>query len=175
MNVQFETLSPNDISNDMLMGFRRYTKTTHVHRLVNGRIQLLPEEFEEDWSDDRLREIASYLHDCAARGGTVIVGRDKKRVIAFANLEPKLYPHGYIHVPFIHVSLEYRKQGIGRRLFALLEDAARQTAAIKLYISTHPSVESQEFYQSVGCQPVVHIISELYDKEPCDIQLEKVL
>ena len=75
----------------------------------------------------------------------------------------------------IHVSRDMRRQGIGRELFSLAKQWAREHMAEKLYISAHSAVESQAFYQSMGCAEAVEYNRELAEKEPCDCQLECVL
>ena len=57
----------------------------------------------------------------------------------------------YRDLSSLHVSQELRGQGIGRRLFALAREFAREQGALKLYISAHSAVETQAFYRAMGC------------------------
>lgn len=50
----------------------------------------------------------------------------------------------------IHVSEDFRGMGIGRKLFKIIADNAKDMGALKLYISAHSSVGSQAFYKSLG-------------------------
>lgn len=172
MSVIWKRLSASEITEDLLQGYQRYARTTHIHRMVDGVITVMENAFDEDWDTQKLQGIARYLKTCVLAGGIVIVGVVDNQVIAFGNLESKPYPYGYINLPYIHVSRPYRSQHLGHVLFEQLKDAARELGGSKLYISTHPSVEAQAFYQSVGCRLATHIIPELLDKEPDDIQLE---
>lgn len=175
MSITYKVLSVNEITSNLLKGYERYTKTTHVYRWIDGALQIIPEEFEEDWSETKLMELSLYLKDCAARGGVVIVAVEDNHVVGFGNLESNRYFDTYIHLPYLHVSRPNRGTGIGRMLLQRLEQEARLLGGKKLYISSHPSVESQAFYQSVGCVVATHIIPELLELEPLDIQLEKDL
>jgi len=51
----------------------------------------------------------------------------------------------------LFVSHDCRRMGLGRQLLGLCAGAARAEGAQKLYISTEPAVETQEFYKSMGC------------------------
>jgi N-acetylglutamate synthase-like GNAT family acetyltransferase len=140
--------------------------------VIDGEISVVPYAFDEDWDTAKLEDIARYLKQSVLDGGIVIVGIDDEKVIAFGNLEAKQYPHGYVNLPYIHVSRPYRSKHLGHVLFDKLKEGARELGGSKLYISTHPSVDAQAFYESVGCRLATTIIQELLDKEPYDIQLE---
>lgn len=168
-------LTKEEIDSTLLYGFDRYMETTQVYYMNEDKLDIKDLHFTESWNNEKLEEIANYLHDCAARGGVVLVVKEGDQVIAFGNLEPHLYDDMYIHLPYIHVSRLHRNQGIGKQLFIQLEHAAKKLGGTKLYISTHPSVEAQRFYQAIGCSLAKHIIQSIYEHEPYDIQLEKVL
>ena len=57
----------------------------------------------------------------------------------------------YCDLSSIHISEDMRNKGIGRTLFLAAKEWAKQKGAKKLYISAHSAVESQAFYQSMGC------------------------
>lgn len=173
--ITFDTVLKEDIDASLLYGFERYTETHQVYVMKENKLDIKDDYFVETWDQKKLEEIAMYLHDCASRGGVVIVGRENNKVVAFGNLEPHLYDNMYIHLPYIHVTRSHRHQGLGKALFLLLENAARSLGGSKLYISTHPSVEAQRFYQAIGCTLATHIIPSIYELEPFDIQLEKEL
>ena len=65
-----------------------------------------------------------------------------------------------------------RKQGIGKVLFEAAKIWGKEHAAKKLYISAHSAVESQTFYQSMGCVEAMEYSEAHVEKEPWDCQLE---
>lgn len=65
--------------------------------------------------------------------------------------------------------------GIGRGLFELITEKAKEMGARKLYISAHSSEESQAFYIKLGCHEAIEYNEKLVAEEPCDCQLEFVL
>lgn len=81
----------------------------------------------------------------------------------------------YLWLDMLHVSYEYRKKGIGRKLFDMTANAAKKLGAKKLYISAHSSQESQAFYRAVGCVNAEEIIPELFEAEPYDVHMECLL
>lgn len=52
---------------------------------------------------------------------------------------------------------------------------AKDQGASKLYISAHSAVESQRFYEAMGCIEAAEYNEEHVKREPCDCQLEYVL
>lgn len=81
----------------------------------------------------------------------------------------------YVLLDQIFISLEYRGKGIGRELFALCVDAAKDWNADRIYICAGSAEETIKFYDSIGCKETEEINMELYEQDPRDIQLEYVL
>jgi len=83
------------------------------------------------------------------------------KLIAFASVGPK-YPEsrmeGYIPVDFLHVSHEHRNKGIGKKLFAMICERAKELGALKLYIVATAAEDGIAFYTKFGCvdAAVVH-------------------
>lgn len=172
MNINYQVLKQNDCTKDLLFGYERYTKTTKMFYVKGGTLATTNVDFIDDWSSKDLESIATYLCHCITLGGKVVVAKQDNLVIGFASLEEKRYPHGYGNMAYCHVSKPFRGQGIGQKLFNQIASLAKEANFQKLYISAHPSIETQAFYHRVGCTLATHIIPELYDKEPADIQME---
>ena len=75
----------------------------------------------------------------------------------------------------MHVSLEYRFKGIGKKLFKLCVNKAKQVNMEKIYISANDSEETQKFYLGLGCVDAMEINEKLAELEPCDRQMEYVV
>ena len=78
----------------------------------------------------------------------------------------------YRDMTSLHVSEDLRGHGAGRQLFLLAKDWARDHGAEKLYISSHSAVETQRFYESMGCVDAEEVMEEHVRQEPYDRQLE---
>ena len=71
-----------------------------------------------------------------------------------------------------HVSREFRRYGIGRRLFKIVADYARSRGASALYASCCSAEETIDFYKAMGFRPSEHPILSCVEEEPFDIQME---
>lgn len=161
---------------DSLDGFIRHQEVRECWRCVDGEWRLLPIAFTEEWNLSRLREEAASLMRAIAAGVPVIGAFDGDALVGFAQLGEKLGSwKQYIELVGYHVSAPYRGQGIGRRLFAAVCDAARALGAEKLYISAHSSKESQAAYRALGCVHAAEVDVTRAEREPCDVQMEYVL
>jgi len=78
----------------------------------------------------------------------------------------------YVELVCFQISEEYRRQGIGKKLFSMVCEEALRLGAEKLYISSHSSKESQAAYRALGCTPAEEINASLAAQEPFDVQLE---
>lgn len=174
-DIVYKKVSYEDIHSDFLKGYKRTNTTEEVYYLENGILKMKKDYFEEDWDAHRLEEIAKYLKWAGEQGGLLVAAYDKDQVVGFTNIESRVFNDTYIHMPFIHTHADYRGQGIGETMFQFIVSEAKQFQVKKLYISTHPNIHAQRFYQKLGCKLAEVIIKELYDKEPLDIQLEFVI
>lgn len=173
MPAEIKALTRDNFSIDSLDGFIRHQEVAECWRCIDGKWQLLPIAFTEDWDQPRLREGAADLLRTIDEGNPVIGAFDGEKVVGYAQLGERLGSRGqYIELVGFHVSEPYRGQGIGRRLFSAICDAARATGADKLYISAHSSKESQSAYRALGCVPAEEADPVRMEKEPCDVQME---
>ena len=135
--------------------------------------------FTEQW-DEELKEkiVADDFGNCLKSGGFLWgVFRKDDALIAFSTLLSKFFgsKNQYLQLMQLFISYEYRNMGIGKELFQLCVQKAKQLGAEKLYISTHSSEESQRFYESIGCVDAVEINEEIVRHEPYDRQMEFVV
>ena len=173
MLVEVQTLTHDNFRADSLDGFVRHQEVTECWRCVNDEWQLLPIAFTEDWDLPRLREEAADLLRTIDEGTPVIGAFDGVKVVGYAQLGERLGSRGqYIELVGFHVSEPYRGQGISRRLFSAICDAACAAGADKLYISAHSSKESQAAYRALGCVPAQEVDAMRAANEPCDVQME---
>lgn len=173
MSIVIMPLTQANFRIDSLDSFIRHQEINECWRNVDGEWQLCPVVFTEDWDRARLRSEAEDILRTIGTGLPVIGALDGERVVGYAQLGNRLGKRGqYVELVSFHVSAPYRGQGIGRRLFAAICDAARALGAHKLYISAHSSKESQAVYRALGCvhaeEPdAAHVVAE-----PCDVQME---
>ena len=144
---------------------------------MKDALVLKEDHFIDDWDQKRLKEVSRELRDCAKSGGIVLAAMEENTCIGFTSVLPERFGsrNQYAEMPLCHVDQRFRGKGIGRELFNRTCEIARARGIEKLYLSTHPSVESQGFYRAVGCVTAEEINPDILAREPLDIQLEKCL
>ena len=171
MSIEFKVVDQKTIDNDTLNHFDREQHTDRVLFFKEGSLFEKEDHFSDIWDQEKKENVCEYLYNV---NGVVVFAYDEDKVIGFANIEQPIFD-GYINLPFCHISKEYRGLGLGKKLLDVISKEALKLEVQKLYISTHPSVESQGFYKSYGCVLAEQINDELLAIEPLDIQLEKSL
>ena len=72
----------------------------------------------------------------------------------------------------LHISTDYRKMGIGTKIFSTLKEKAIEFGGRKMYVTATPSKNTVNFYMGVGFEVTKEPIPELLEKEPDDIHME---
>jgi len=78
----------------------------------------------------------------------------------------------YVQLKYLHISLNYRHKGIGKELFKLCIEKAKNMGIAKVYISANDSVDTINFYMNLGCEDAKEINKEFAEEEPYDRPLE---
>jgi 3-methyladenine DNA glycosylase AlkD len=173
--IQYRKVPYSKITSSFLKGFIRYQETKEVLYNDEGILKQKTDEFVNDWDQKELINISKYLRKAVKNGSTLFAAFVKDLVVGFILIDKKIFYDEYINVPYVHTTRGYRGFGIGRYLFLLGSIAALQKGAKRLYISSHPAIETQAFYQKMGCVLTEKINPDLLALEPLDIQYEVVL
>ena len=173
----YKELTIGDVDISMFACFDRTQNVTKGCRKIEGEWVIQDIAFVDNWSDEEYRQGVAYLRNLIQSKGYVVGAFYDGKLKGFASVEPVIFGTDakYMVLSNIHISQDMRRQGIGKELFALAKMWAKERGAEKLYISAHSAVESQAFYQSMGCVEAVEYHKELAEREPCDCQLECVL
>lgn len=175
--IEYRQLKLEDCPDDLLSGFNRYQEVTKCWRKEGDEWVIKDDPFVDDWDDADKRSKTESIRWCIDHGGYVFGAFSVNSLIGIAQIGGSVFgvENDYINLGRLHVSYEYRNQGIGRRLFNMAGKKAAEMGAKKLYISSHPSVETQAFYKSAGCVHAMEINLSLAEEEPFDCQLECLL
>jgi GNAT superfamily N-acetyltransferase len=175
--ITYKELSLEDVRDDFLLTFNRYQETHKF--LVKHQDQLIKknDSFIDHWDLERKLSVVHSLRICIQAGGIGIGVYQYNELIEFANVESIKFGinNEYVELSYIHVSHDFRGSGIGKKIFAICCEKAKQLGAKKLYIATHPSIETQHFYKRMACTLASEINSQILDKEPLDLQMERLL
>jgi ribosomal protein S18 acetylase RimI-like enzyme len=176
-NTIMKRLALGDCRPGMLSKFNRYQDVKRCWRKENGAWALKDIAFIEQWDNKSKSEVISSFISCIEGGGSIIAIYMDDNLIAFSQIESKLFgsKSEYVNLASMQVSYEFRRQGLGKSLFEESCMEAKRMGAKKLYISAHSSEETQAYYRAMGCREATEINPELFEKEPFDVHMEYCL
>ena len=175
-NIEFKELSNEDIHTNLLDDFNRYQKVTKCWVFVDTIWTLKNVEYVVDWDKEKKMLIINEIFSKIIKynNGNIFGAFIENKLIGFSVLMNQKFgsKNQYIQLRFMHVTLDYRGKGIGKKLFMQCVDKAKEIGIEKIYISANDSVETISFYMNLGCVDAVEINKKIADEEPYDRQLE---
>ena len=175
--IQYRPLGPEEITRDLFRSFERRQVVDWCWQRERGQWVIRQDPFVDQWSEADYAFLVTCLQHTLSAGGVVFGAFCEGNLKGFASVEHNpLGSRGqYRDLTSLHVSQELRGNGLGRRLFGLAVDWAKGQGAETLYLSGHSAVETQGFYQAMGCREAEECSQEHVSQEPFDCQLEYVL
>lgn len=172
--ISYKKLKKTEISKTLFSNFNRYQEVKKCWRKENNEWILKDIAFTEQWGRAEYEYLIKCLKITIETGGSVFGAFINSELVGFASLEKQLFgsKKEYLQLSSIHTSYNNRGMGIGKKLFALVSEKAKEMGAQKLYISAHSSQETQAFYKAMGCVEAIEYNDSLVAKEPDDCQLE---
>lgn len=144
-------------------------------REIDGKRQLIEINYQDpDWPNGYEEHLNS-LRATILEGGCAFGAFDEKdRLLGFATINKEFFGIRYKHLLLdqMFITLECRGKGIGKELFKLCADKARDWGVDKIYICAGSAEETIAFYFALGCKEAEEINMELYEEDPRDFQLE---
>lgn len=170
--VAYGIITEKNFSPTSLDGFIFRQEVRECWRRVDGRWKLLPIAYTDESGPDARTMLGALRAGNPAFGAWTGDG-----LVGFALLAKERFGSTaqYVDLAEFYVSLPYRRRGIGKRLFDLACQGARDLGAKKLYISAHSAGESIAAYCKYGCVEAAEVNPILAEKEPCDVQMEFLL
>ncbi|MFO7881488.1 MAG: GNAT family N-acetyltransferase [Kosmotogaceae bacterium] len=171
MKIHYREVSREEISK--LKELDRTEYIDYIYKYDNGSLVKRPLNMTiPKWNSSKEEEFIENLTKRLDGGGKAFGAFDKEKMVGVSVLGDKTWGN-IAHLSFLHVSSEYRKQGIGRRLIELVENEAVHRGYSRLYVSATESVSTVNFYMNYGFKLAKKVIKELYEEEPNDIHLIK--
>lgn len=172
--VMYRELEANEIERQLFAQFIRRQEVTMCRRREKGEWVVREDPFIDDWTEEDYQILIKCLKNTVHTGGFVYGAFAGGVLKGFTSVEAALFggENRYLDLSCIHVSEDMRGRGIGQKLFAAAAEWAGQKGAGKLYISSHSAVETQAFYQAMGCVEAQEYNKEHVEREPYDCQLE---
>jgi len=126
------------------------------------------------WSQHMVQAKIEAWRPMLAQGSSMFGAFDGKALIGFSIYRPNL-SQDTAQLGELYVSKDYRGQGIGALLLDKVVELARADGASKLYVSSTPTTATADFYMSNGFDLTKEINQYLYELEPEDIHMIKIL
>ena len=130
----------------------------------------VPNWFADRSGEHSLAEKIAFCRNHLEHGGILLGALHGDLLVGIAIVRPSLRAD-MAQLAFLHVSQEYRRQGIAQRLMDEACQSARSRGARRMYVSATPSESAVGFYLSMGCQLADPVDPDLYALEPEDIHL----
>jgi len=129
-----------------------------------------PDGHGEHSVEARVHTLQHYVDN----GGVALGALASERLVGIGVVVPHLRP-GIAQLAFLHVSARFRATGIGSRLAEQLEQLARTAGDSDMVVSATPSENTVRFYLGRGFQPMADPLAELFELEPEDVHMRKML
>ena len=175
--IQYRALDLEEIERDLFRDFIRRQKVTDCWRKENTSWVIKSDPFIDDWSEEDYQVLVTCLKNTVSTGGLVYGFFFDGSLKGFVSVESALFGNqeNYLDLTSLHVSEDLRGNGIGKTLFLKAARWAKAHGADKLYISAHSAVETQAFYQAMGCVEAQEYHRQHVEAEPFDCQLEYLI
>lgn len=180
-NLYFRPLCEKELCRDLFCSFIRRQQVVKCWRRENDQWVIKDAPFIDDWTEEDYQFLVKCLQNTLRTGGFVygaFCGGAQKDVLkGFTSVESAFLGSAkqYLDLSCIHVSQDLRGKGIGAVLFQEARNWAKKKGGKKLYISAHSAVETQAFYQRMGCVDALEYDQHHVEAEPFDRQLECIL
>jgi GNAT superfamily N-acetyltransferase len=172
-----------DLARNELSRVGEIDRTEHINVLFEQRgIELFarrgswsasawdPDGHGEHSVDAHRRALLHY----ADAGGIARGAFSGQRLVGIGVVVPHIRP-AIAQLAFLHVSRDFRGEGLGSRLSADLELVARRAGDTEIVVSATPSENTVRFYLGRGYRPMARPLLELLELEPEDIHMGKVI
>ena len=172
--MEYKNIEEKEITCELFAHFNRHQVVTKYWRKIDGKWCIKDIAFTEDWGQQEYEFLVKCLKNTVRTGGMVAGAFEDGKLKGFVSVESEYFGSRkqYLELSSMHTSEDMRGRGIGKTLFGIAKQWAKEHGAEKLYISGHSSVESQAFYKAMGCVEAEEYDKPHVEKEPCDCQLE---
>ncbi len=107
-------------------------------------------------------------------GGIALGAFAGDQLVGIGTVVPHLRP-GIAQLAYLHVSAPFHATGIGSRLTEQLDEIARTAGDSAMVVTATPTENTVRFYLGRGFQPMAEPLAELFELEPEDVHMHKVL
>lgn len=174
--IRLKELEINDA--ERLAEIDRSEQIDLIYEIQDGQMLEVAAGHEcPNWNQHQIREIIERFKYELSNGGKAFGAFDKDLLVGFAVLAHKFRgkKKDQLQLDLMYVSRTYRRQGIGTQLMEKISQEARKWGAGSLYISSTETESAVNFYKSAGSELTDEIDQELFEREPKDIHMIRIL
>lgn len=159
--INYYLLTKDNLTMYSLDDFVRTQAVNECYRKAENGYELKNVSYTEEWSVEKKRSICLEIIDAANTKSFAFGAFEGENIVGFIFVKNT-------ELVYFHVSQTYRGKGIGRKLFELACEKARECGLKRLFISANSSKETVDTYLKLGCS----FSNRKNEKEPFDIQME---
>jgi len=168
-NIEIKELKIEDINDDFLIDFNRYLEIIDYYIKDNEEWIIVYNEnkstitWDKKYKEHKTENIIKIIND----NGFVIGAYENNNLIGFACLVSKVFgtKKQYIELKYLFISKGYRDKGIGRKLFLLCVNKAKEMGVKKIYLRAGKSLETQKIYLTNNCKDIAELKEEYLNND----------
>lgn len=166
-HITIRFLTPSDIYPEMLESFNHKQIISNKWVKNGDRYELTKTHEVREWSREKRIWISQYLYQQMDRGGFAVAAFSNSKIVGFSCLDGILQgiSEKYVNLTMLFVDDEWRRNGIGKKLFKQMCLCAEHMKADKIFISAIPSYDTISFYFNMGCSDAKYIVDSFVDTE----------
>ena len=175
MSIEYRQLAAHECGRIKEANPARFIK--RAWRSVNGTKQWVDLNWLDEGYPDGYDNHLAALKATFEGGGFAMGAFDNNQLVGFVSINREVFGNQYQYVLLdqLFVDNKYQNQGIGKKLFYLSADKAREWGADKFYICAGSSEATLGFYCALGCVEAKEINQTLAEDDENDMQLEYAL
>ena len=172
MGIKYRLLAGHECERMKEINPARFIK--RAWRSVNGVKQWISINWLDDDYPDGYHNHFEALQATFENGGFAIGAFDGLRLVGFVSINRDIFgsQFKYVLLDQLFVDNKYQGQGIGKKLFHLSAEKAREWGVDKLYICAGSSEDTLAFYKTLGCIEAMEVNQGLLAEDENDLQLE---
>lgn len=173
MNVTFRQLTLDECVRMKEMDASQYVG--RAWREVDGKRELVEINYQDpDWPNGYEHHFRRLQETIIQRGSAIGAFDQNDRLLGFATVNRAFFGEkvNYVLLDQLFITLEHRNKGIGKKLFLLSAEIAKEWQADKLFICAGSAEETVAFYFKLGCKEAGEIQKDFFEEDPRDFQLE---
>ena len=144
-------------------------------REVEGKRKLVEINYQDsDWPNGYEYHFNNLKKTILSGGSAIGAFDSNNKLLGFSTINRESFGEkcNYVLLEQLFITLEHRNKGIGKKLFMLSANVAREWNEDKIYICAGSAEETIAFYFAIGYKEAEEINKKLYENDPRDYQLE---